>query len=353
MKIIDCDIHQCWADPDEVFCRLPNAFRQPGYKISENLLPNPIGFLRQDAKPELGNPGSSPQLLIQQHVEPFGIEKLVLNSSGILTLGVHPNAYYASALARAYNDALCDTWLEADPRFYASLVVAPQDVEAAATEIRRLAGHPRIVQVLMCSATRVPLGQKCYWPIYQAASESGLPVAIHPGAEGKGIANSFVAGQPSTYLEWHANLSQNSMGQVVSLVTEGVFEKFPGLKFVCIEGGLGWIPHVMWRLDKNWKSLRSSVPWVKRLPSEYIIEHIRFTTQPVEEPAHAKHYLQILEMIQAEKTVMFSSDYPHWDGDSPLHALPSLPEEFAARIYHANAEELYNFLRTPPPQDNS
>jgi predicted TIM-barrel fold metal-dependent hydrolase len=135
------------------------------------------------------------------------------------------------------------------------------------------------------------------------------------------------------------------MGQLVSLLCEGVFEKFPKLKFVCTEGGIAWIPGVLWRLDKNWKALRSSVPWLRRLPSEYAVEHVRFTSQPSEEPPRSEQFLQLLEMIHAEKTLMFSSDYPHWDNDDPHRAFPKLPPALAERFFHANAEELYPFTR--------
>ncbi len=347
MKIIDCDIHQTWRDRDEITKRLPVGFRQGGFALPGNHLSSPIGVLRSDARPEEGEPGSSPELMIRQHFEPFGIEIGILTGGGILGLGVHPNVHYAAALARAYNDALCETWLEADERFFGSIIVTPQDPEAAAEEIRRMAHHPKMVQVLMTSATRIPYGQKNYWPIYEAACEVGLPVAVHPGQEDRGIASGFVAGPPSSYFEWHTNIPQNYMGQVVSLVLEGVFEKFPTLKFVCIEGGLAWIPHVMWRLDKNWKALRSTTPWLRRLPSEYLVDHVRFTTQPIEEPEDPKHLVQILEMIHAEKTVLFSSDYPHWDNDSPKHAFPKLPEPMAERIFHGNAEDLYDFSKIP------
>lgn len=344
MKIIDCDVHQSWVNPRELTDRLPLAFRQPGWALPGNPLPSPVGVLRADAHGLQGEePGASPEKMIAQHLDPFGIDKAILTGSGILWLGIHPNIYYAAALARAYNEALAETWLEADERFYGSIIIAPQDPEAAATEIRRWAGHPRMVQVLMASGARIPFGQKFYWPIYEAAQECGLPVATHPGSEDRGIANGFAAGAPTTYLEWHTNIPQNYMGHVVSLLCEGVFEKFPRLRFVCIEGGLAWIPHVLWRLDKNWKALRSSVPWVKRLPSEYVWDHVRFTTQPIEEPQNPGHLPAILEMIRAERTVMFSSDYPHWDNDSPSHGLPRLSEALAARIFHETAEELYGF----------
>jgi predicted TIM-barrel fold metal-dependent hydrolase len=182
-----------------------------------------------------------------------------------------------------------------------------------------------------------------YWPIYEAACEMKLPVSVHPGTEGRGISNGFIAGAPTSYLEWHTNLPQNYMGQVVSLVLEGIFEKFPELIFVAKEGGLGWIPGVLWRLDKNWKGLRSTVPWLKRPPSEVIIDHIRFTSQPVEEPEKPAHFMALMEMIHAEKTLMFSSDYPHWDNDSPEHGLPRLPDDLADRIYYKNADAVYRF----------
>ena len=46
-----------------------------------------------------------------------------------------------------------------DERFFGSLVIAPQDPVAAAEEIRRVGLHPRIVEVLICNATRTQFGQ--------------------------------------------------------------------------------------------------------------------------------------------------------------------------------------------------
>lgn len=339
--IIDSDIHQNWADPGEITRRLPAYFQQKHFRIPGGVYGSPVGVSRADAKPEKGSAGSDYKLLCSQHMDAFGITYGVLTGSGILGLGTHPNLDYGNAVATAYNEAMRETWLTWDDRFFGALVVNPADPIAAAKEIRAHGGHPRIVEVLMCSATRFPLGHRSFWPIYEAASELGLPVAVHPGTEGRGISNGFIAGPPTTYLEWHTNLPQNYMGQIVSLVCEGVFEKFPTLKFIAVEGGIAWIPGVLWRLDKNWKALRSEVPWLKRLPSEIIVEHVRFTSQPIEEPPKTSQFLELMEMIHADKTLMFSSDYPHWDNDSATHAFPRLPDELRRRIFFENANEVY------------
>ena len=54
--------------------------------------------------------------------------------------------------------------------------------------------------------------------------------------------------------------------QLQSLISEGVFAKFPGLKLVAIESGLTWLSGFIWRADKTWKGVRVEVPWVTRAP---------------------------------------------------------------------------------------
>ena len=142
-----------------------------------------------------------------------------------------------------------------------------------AREIRRVGDRPGVVQVLMPSGARIPYGQRIFHPIYAAAVEHGLPVAIHPGTEGVGISGApTAAGYPSSYLEWHTGLVGSFIAHLISLVTEGVFIKFPELKFVLIEGGVCWLPPLLWRLDKNWRALRQTAPWLDRLPSEIVFE---------------------------------------------------------------------------------
>ena len=134
--------------------------------------------------------------------------------------------------------------------------------------------------------------------------------------------------------------------QVVSLVTDGVFVKYPVTRIVLIEGGFVWLAPLMWRLDKNYRSLRSEIPWLTELPSKYIRDHFRATTQPMEEPSTSQHLLSIFEMIGCDDFLMFSTNYPHWNFDAPDQALPAnLSDDLRKRIMATNALDFYNFTR--------
>jgi len=126
------------------------------------------------------------------------------------------------------------------------------------------------------------------------------------------------------------------------MVLRGVFEKFPTLRVVMIENGFGWLPPLMWRMDKRWRELHSEVPWLRRLPSEYILDSVRFTTQPMEEPPRGGELARLIEMMGSDELLMFATDYPHWDFDSPTRALPSeLDAELRSRILGRNAIDFY------------
>jgi predicted TIM-barrel fold metal-dependent hydrolase len=100
-------------------------------------------------------------------------------------------------------------------------------------------------------------------------------------------------------------------------------------------------------MDKNWKGLRDQVPWLEKPPSEYIREQVWFTTQPIEETDDPNHLIQIFDMMHAEETLMFSSDYPHWDGDDPRYSLPNLDEPIRSRLFFRNAKEVYELPNDP------
>ena len=122
------------------------------------------------------------------------------------------------------------------------------------------------------------------------------------------------------------------------------FERLPGLKVVMVEGGFAWAPPLAWRLDKNWHRMRREVPEVRRPPSEYMREHVWYTTQPIEEPETPRDLLDVIRWIGADR-LLFSSDYPHWDFDDPRYAFKAKPSpEDVAAIFSGNARRLYGLV---------
>jgi uncharacterized protein len=196
------------------------------------------------------------------------------------------------------------------------------------------------VQILLPSKTTDPMGRKRYWPIFAAACAAGLPVAVHVNSVGGGYA-STAGGWPSYYLQDHHLNVHSFQAQIASLVLEGVFEHHPSLRMVMIEGGFAWLPMLAWRLDKAWERMRDEVPECRRPPSEYIKEHIWFTTQPMEEPEKPEHLRDTLNWIGWDK-ILFATDYPHWDYDDPRTAFPiRLSNAEHSVIFRDNACALY------------
>ena len=344
--VIDTDIHSSY-DRQRMLDFLPEPWRTR--YASGEMGPghlgywNPNGVMRGDAvTPDGERIEQHPRHLARYFFDEYGIEYGILNPERSLHVGLSPDPDYSAALVSAINDILAHDWLPADPRFRASIIVAPNDPELAAREIHRMAPNAGFVQVLMPSGARMPYGQRYFHPIYAAAAEHNLPVALHPGTEGVGISGApSAAGYPTNYLEWHTGLVGSYLAHLISMVSEGVFVKFPPLKFVLLEGGVAWLPPMMWRFDKNWKALRVMAPWLERSPSEYIAEHVLLSTQPIEEPENPAHLRSILEMFPVERMLMFSSDYPHWDGDTPDFAARALPTGIRERVLSETARELY------------
>jgi len=360
-RLVDCDVHpimkggmgdlrpfltqsaQRRLGLDERRNLTTIGHREPVSVPRNMLYVNQAGVLRDDARaPDGSAPGADPAFTAQQLLDANGIDRAVLIGGEVLGLGAMPDPDAAAIIASAYNDWLAATWFAADDRYRGYLVVGAQDPLLAAQEIRRAAEDQRFVGVLL-PLTNILMGQRHYYPIYEAANEIGLPIAVHPNS-GEGIFRTsppMAGGTPTYYVEWHTGLSQVFQANVISLICHGVFERFPNLKVILTEGGLGWIPDVMWRLDKNVKGLRDEVPWIRRLPSEYLVDHVRFTTQPLPEPKRRQHLHVLCEIACAERTLMFSSDYPHWDFDDPRHALTTLPAEIRQRVASENAIETY------------
>jgi uncharacterized protein len=345
LRLIDTDIHNDlphWRELKPFLASEWHPWVEDGPTFANRYYTNQgTGRMDDSVREEDGLCAGDPEWVMQQLMTRYRIDIGVLTGS-VIGLSIQHNPRLCTALASAYNDWTLARWVQPFECYKGSILIASQDAQAAAREIRRLGDDPGMVQVLMASAAQMPYGHHHYWPIYAAAVEYGLPVAIHVGAEGTGIANPPTSvGYPSTYLEFHTDHSLTMMAHCVSLVTEGVFEQFPTLKFAFIEGGVCWAPYVMGRLDRLYPALKAETPYLKRLPSEYILGNCYFSTQPIEEPDNHDHLLQMLAMLRAEKTVVFASDYPHWDFDNPMTAFSFFPADLKRRVFVDNALEMY------------
>lgn len=342
--LIDLDVHNNFLKRDELLPYLPKVWHQQWMEDFIGIggkAYSPVGRVRKDVLESRYD--AKPDLLLKDYVEKHKVDFAILTGSAfMLGISLHYDPDYANAVASAANDWLAEVWLKASPKFKGSILINNSDPEAAAKEIDRMAKHPDMVQVIMCSPSPRLYGQRFYHPIYEAAERNGLPVAIHLGPDGMGTAGAPTqSGYPTRYMEVQNIVTTNYMVHINSLICEGVFEKFPNFQFVAIEGGISWLPHLMWRMDKNYKALRDSTPWLKKLPSEYMKEHIWLTTQPIEEPKNPQHLVDIIKMCEFEDRIMFSSDYPHWDFDNPDVVLNHFPKDLKEKILGKNAMRLF------------
>ena len=342
---IDCDVHNAVPGPkalypylDDYWLDLMSDAGHPSLETSYYPPNSPLAA-RPGARPASGVPGSDRDLLIAQAVDGPGLGRAILNC--LYGTQVLFNGYWAAAMTSALNAWIAEEWLDHDPRFSASLVVTAEEPEAAVAEIEKWAGDRRFVQVLLLARSQATLGRKRYWPIYEAAERHARPVCIHAGG-GRGNPPMPVGWQ-QYYAEEYLAVAQGFQAQLVSLVTEGVFTKFPGLKVVFAESGFTWLPSLMWRLDKNWKGLRREIPWIDRLPSEIIRCHLRITIQPLDAPTELRKLSETIDQIGSEDMLLFSTDYPHWqfddEGPFPLNLNASTEE----KLLRTNAEGIYRF----------
>ena len=345
LQAIDCDLHHAFTD-----WAVLRPYMDPGlrHRAADSggrglarhgfrSMAEPFGSA---PLPASGAPNVEPGF-VRDVLQEKGIDRAVLTGS-VFSLGVQPNMDLAAAYARAMNDWTLERWLLPNNCFKGSILIAQQDADQAAGEIDRLGSNPAFVQVLMCSASEAPFGRRGFHPIYEACVRNGLPLALHIGGEGAGTsAPSTAVGHPNTFVEWYSALPQSYMAHVMSLVTEGVFEKYPDLKIVLCEGGVGWVPHVTWRLEKNFKAVRAETPWLRMLPSEYIRRHFWFTSYPLEEFPGENGLSKIFNMMGADQRVLFSSNFPHWDYGDPFEMVAAISDDVRRRIMVDNALELY------------
>ncbi len=352
LGFIDCDIHPALKSPTALYPYLEQRWRShlatygasghgPHAVAGAYPLYSPATSRRDAWPPGGGLPGSDLDFMRAQHLDPNDV------SLGILLPlfggSSSRNLELSAAMCRAINDWQVAEFVSREPRLKASIQVPYDDAEAAVAEIERRAGDPAFIQIQFGSATSEPLGRKRYWPIFEAAQRTGLPIGMHVGGS-SGFPRTG-AGWPSFYVEAHYDLIHGMQAQLASMILEGIFERYPAVKVVLVEGGFAWAPSLGWRLDRLWERMRDEVPHAKRPPSEYMKRNLWFTTQPMEEPENPGDVLLTFEQIGWDR-MLFATDYPHWDFDDPRYALKvALPEARKAMLFRDNAAALYGLPR--------
>ena len=323
-RAVDCDVHVSVPSVKALLPYLDSYWRQQFVtrgidRISWNMTsdpPNAPIMIRPDRRPATGRPGSDFSILKDRHLDLFGPSAAIANCiyGGV---ALHSEDM-AAVVCTAVNDWIAAEWLDRDPRLRASIVVPLNNPDLAAEEIERRAGDPRFVQVLMLAMGEQPLGKRAHWPIYAAANRHGLPIGVHAGSLYHHPA--LAGGYGSYFLEDYVAQAFGFENCVLSLVSEGVFAKFPELKFVFMESGVTWLPAALWRFDKTWRGVRAEIPWVKTPPSQIVRDHIRLTLQPFDAPEGAGRLERFCEQMKSDEMVLFSTDFPHWhfDGEEAL-----------------------------------
>jgi predicted TIM-barrel fold metal-dependent hydrolase len=282
--------------------------------------------------------------LHQRLCEDFGIDYPVLNTlSWIPRL---PESEFAVEIARAYNEVLLDQFLDEYDHFRGMVTIATQRPEKAAEEIDRIGHEDQIVGLYIATGgPDKPLGDPSYDIMYQAASDNDLPVVYH------GHVDAFLTDFPrqNQALETYASVSVlghpwSQMLTMTSLIEQGTPVKFPDLDFVFLEAGLLWAAYTMFRLNKTFSMQPNASPLLEKSPEEYIRDQFYFGTQPIGEPNDPGMMSHIYDLIGSD-SIMFASDFPHWDFDSPS-AIGSqfernLDQDEIDRVLHQNAMDVF------------
>lgn len=287
---------------------------------------------------------SSSEENVKRVMDHLDIETIVMIPTYLLHVGNMNDKSLAIALSNAHADYMLENVANPSKGIYCALPVPAQNPAAAKALIDRVGDHPGICSILIVTEHPVPpLGSDFYDPIYEAAIRHNLPVICHGSFSGPD-SNTYIHGLEK-WVESHSlDFMIGNMAQLTSIVMQGVLERFPGLKFIFQEAGIFYIPMIMYRLDTEYMRRRSEVPILKKLPSEYIKE-MYFGTQPIEIPSKIDHLKYVFEMIDAENTLMYASDYPHYDWDHPsvITKLPFLTQQAKQKILGDNARNAFRF----------
>jgi len=251
------------------------------------------------------------------------------------------DAEVTDCVTHIYNGWLAEFCRKAPGRFAGIGCLSSARPEQAAAELRRCAELDLRGAELGMSHDMLPLWHPDWEPIWRASHETGVPVHIHTIGP---RADTRFMNEPRFYRPWlatHITAFQIPMMAVcAAILFGGALERYPSMRVVIGEAGIGWLPYALERFDYEWEDqFRDLLP---RPPSEYWRRQM-FATFQIDRTG-----LENLHRIGVE-TVMWGSDFPHPDGtwpDSREILRPQLENVASAdrrKILFENAARLYRF----------
>jgi predicted TIM-barrel fold metal-dependent hydrolase len=286
-----------------------------------------------------------------------GIDVAILFGTQVaLTVNGLMNGEFAAALCRAVNEWLLE-YCAADPaRLKAVGLIPCQLPEAAIKELEFLADKGAISAMLPTNVYGRNMGDEMFFPIYDAAEKIGMTLSVHPqtGHDGvPGVSGVMGAGSRRftkyTYVHMTA-FPFELMIAMMHMIGEGVFDRFPRLKVAYMEGGAGWLPYWMERLDEHVEKLAPQMPTLKRRPSE-IIKSDQLVISCESEETGLDRVLD----AAGPGSVLYASDYCHWDCHFPYSVKDiadarDLNDEQRKRILYQNAVDFFALKDLPRPR---
>jgi predicted TIM-barrel fold metal-dependent hydrolase len=290
--------------------------------------------MRVDTFPPDGEfAGSDPDMAFRQLIMEAGSDIAILEPT-------HPEYRLPEATAAyctAGNEWLASHWLDSHnnwhERWRGSICVAIEEPQSAVAEIEKWAGHPYMAQVLIKAEPRPAWGDPKYDPVWAAAVKHDITVSCHLSRGEYETLPIPPVGLPSYNHDFMVTYSLLAANQVMSLIFDGTFDRFPTLRIVFVDA--------IYEARKSWMD-------IKRKPSEYVKDHIKFTTQPLDYPEDKTELTRAFEWMECDKILLYSSDYPHWTFDDPRWLVKHLPEHAREAIMFRNGLETYKLPDTVP-----
>lgn len=273
-------------------------------------------------------------------LERDGIDAEVVYPNRGLLMWASPDPAHNTAMCKVWNDWAIDFFRPQLKRSAPVAAIAPRDVESAVKEVQRVAKMGYTSVFLPVQVQEQPYNMPLYDPLWAAIQDAGLPINFHVGT-GKDPRTATGSGGAIINYVWHAFAT--AIEPVVQLCASGVCERFPGLKFVTVEAGIGWLGWTLWTMDEGYKKHHFWVaPKLPMLPSDYFRRqgYASFQDDPIG--------LETRKWVGVEN-LLWGDDYPHHEGTWPRsqevidRTMADMTEEERQKVLGLNAAKLYGF----------